>query len=65
MIGDDTGDNISDKNREYCELTGIYWIWKNYDKLGNPDYIITLVLCIIEGFWYLTNMNTINMNKRK
>lgn len=39
MIGDDTGDNISDKNREYCELTGIYWAWKNYDKLGNPDYI--------------------------
>lgn len=39
MIGDDTGDNISDKNREYCELTGIYWTWKNYDKLENPDYI--------------------------
>ena len=39
MIGDDTLDNISDKNREYCELTGIYWAWKNYDKLGNPDYI--------------------------
>jgi wbbM protein len=39
MIGDDTGDNISDKNREFCELTGIYWAWKNYDKLGNPDYI--------------------------
>ena len=39
MIGDDTGDNISDKNREYCELTGIYWAWKNYDKLANPDYI--------------------------
>ena len=39
MIGDDTGDNISDKNIEYCELTGIYWAWKNYDKLGNPDYI--------------------------
>ena len=39
MIGDDTGDNISDKNREYCELTGIYWACKNYDKLGNPDYI--------------------------
>ncbi|WP_432633776.1 DUF4422 domain-containing protein [Brachyspira sp.] len=39
MIGDDTGDNISDKNREYCELTGIYWAWKNYYKLGNPDYI--------------------------
>ena len=39
MIGDDTGDNISAKNREFCELTGIYWAWKNYDKLGNPDYI--------------------------
>lgn len=39
MIGDDTGDNVYDKNREYCELTGIYWAWKNYDKLGNPDYI--------------------------
>lgn len=39
MIGDNTGDNISLKNREYCELTSIYWAWKNYDKIGNPDYI--------------------------
>ena len=39
MIRDNTGDNISLKNREYCELTGIYWAWKNYDKIGNPDYI--------------------------
>ena len=29
MVGDDTGDNISEKNPQYCEMTAHYWIWKN------------------------------------
>lgn len=38
-IGDNTGDNISNLNRYFNEMSAVYWCWKNYDKIGNPDYI--------------------------
>lgn len=39
-VRDDTGLNISAKNPHYCELTGLYWAWKNteYDALGLVHY---------------------------
>ncbi len=32
---DNEGENISSRNPGYCELTGLYWAWKNLDA----DYI--------------------------
>ena len=39
MLRDNDGENISDKNDRYNELSAQYWVWKNYDKIGNPDYV--------------------------
>lgn len=30
-LGDNTGDHISEKNPYYCELTALYFAWKNMD----------------------------------
>lgn len=37
---DNEGENISEKNSTYCELTAIYWAWKNLnvDRIGVVHY---------------------------
>lgn len=37
-LTDDVGDNISEKNGNYCECTALYWAWKNGWAMDS-DYI--------------------------
>ncbi len=48
MLGDDTGDNISEKRESFNELTVQYWAWKNVDA----DYY---GLCHYRRYFSLTD----------
>ncbi len=78
---DNTGDNISVKNPNYCELTGLYWAWKNLqtDYIGLVHYRryftrkevhdIDLkkkqILCMEEWESLLSNYSVVVADKRK
>ena len=57
-IGDNIGDNISAKNANYCELTGLYWAHKNL----KCDYI---GLCHYRRYFANNKIHTNNVEKKK
>lgn len=55
-IDDNTGVNISGKNLNYCELTGLYWAWKNL----STDYI-----GLVHYRRYFTRKNHFTVDKKR
>lgn len=69
MLGDDTGDNISEKRNSYCELTVQYWAWKNveadyyglchyrrYFNFSHKDYTEDIYSNVVDTFINKTNI---------
>lgn len=49
--------NISHLNRRTGFLTGTYWAWKNYEKLGNPQYFGSFGYRKLLAPTYIANMH--------
>ena len=56
-LTDNTGKNISNKNIYYSELTGHYWVLKNYLDNANEDYI---GFCHYRRFWDILNISDVD-----
>lgn len=56
--GDDDGENISEKNPYYCELTALYWGWKNLeaDYIGLAHY--RRHFCVEKKTWKFASVLT-------
>ncbi|NRO72716.1 hypothetical protein IMAU60117_01435 [Lactobacillus helveticus] len=64
-VRDDTGINISNENKYYGELTGLYWVWKNQaiqndELVGFGHYNKTLNVSFKKAYELLVNEKKYN-----